>query len=256
MRPTVGLVHPGEMGAAVGAQLVEAGHTVMWASTGRSPATVERARTAGLTDCGELAAVAARSDVILSICPPAAAVDVAQAVVGLHGIYVDANAIAPATSRQIAGLVETGGATFVDGGIIGGPPRAGGDMRLYLSGARAAEIGGLFEATAVGVVVLEAPIGAASAVKMAYAGWTKGSAALVIAVAEYARAEGVDSVLAEEWRRSQPDLARRLERARLSARTKGWRWVGEMNEIAAALASTGLPAGFHEAAATIFERGE
>ena len=137
----VGLLHPGEMGAAVGALLVARGHEVLWASEGRSDATAARARAAGLTDAGSVAALADRSAVVLSVCPPHAALEVAAALAGFEGTFVDANAIAPATARAAAELV---GDAFVDGGIVGPPPREPGDARLFLSGARAGEIAAVF----------------------------------------------------------------------------------------------------------------
>ena len=106
---------------------------------------------------------------------------------GFGGLYLDANAIAPATAREVAGIVEGGGATFVDGGIIGPPPSAEGGTRLYLSGPRAAEVRRLFAGTDLDVRVLEGET-TASALKMAYAGWTKGTAALILAVRGLARA--------------------------------------------------------------------
>src|ERR1700759_5359157 len=124
---TIGLLHPGEMGAAVGRCLVEQDHTVLWVPQGRSPATAHRAAAAGLTEAGSLADLTARSEVILSVCPPQAARAVAASVngAGFGGRYVDANAIAPQTVRAVAEVVTKAGAAFTDGGIIGLPPRAG-----------------------------------------------------------------------------------------------------------------------------------
>jgi hypothetical protein len=102
--------------------------------------------------------------------------------------------------------------------------------------------------------VLEGPAGDASAIKCAFAGWTKGSGALLLAIRAFARAEGVEAALLEEWAASLPELEQRSEDARRSASTKGWRWVGEMEEIASAFAAHGLPGGFHEAAADIYRR--
>ncbi len=123
-RTILGLLHPGEMGAAVGQCLTGRGYTVLWASPGRSPATAERAAAAGLTDAGSVADLAARADVILSVCPPHAAREVAGSVAGFGGIFVDANAVSPETTREVAGIVGGAGA-FVDGGIIGLPPEPG-----------------------------------------------------------------------------------------------------------------------------------
>jgi|SRR5579863_5150759 len=259
---TIGLLHPGEMGAAVGQCLAAAGHRVLWVPDGRSAASAARAAAAGLTAAsGGLAGLVREADVIVSVCPPHAAVGVARQVAGFGGVYVDANAVAPGTAREIAEMVEAGGARYVDGGIIGTPPVAQGFIRLYLSGERAEQVrrlfaGGEVEARVIGGDAVSGgdALFAASAVKMAYASWTKGSAALLLAARALARAEGVEDVLVAEWAGSQPGLAERSGRAAGSAAAKGWRWVAEMEEIAAAMAAAGLPDGFHLAAAEIYRR--
>ena len=264
----IGLLHPGEMGAAIGRCLTAPGHTVLWASQGRSPATAERAAAAGLTDVGTVAELAGRAGIIFSVCPPHAAREVARSVAGFSGLFVDANAIAPETTRSVAavlgagatGAADTGATRFADGGIIGPPPQPGTDpaagsgTRLYLAGEPAAEVAALFAGTPVGAQVVDGGIGAASAVKMAYAAWTKGSAALLLAARSLAHQERVEGTLLEEWALSQPELVRRLQHATRSAVAKGWRWEAEMTEIAAAMAVAGLPDGFHLAAAEIFRR--
>jgi len=252
---TVGLLHPGEMGAAVGGCLVSAGHEVLWDPAGRSRASTGRALAAELSGAS-LAALVARSTVILSICPPHAAVDVARqvAAAGYGGIYVDANAVSVATATQVASVVEAGGARYVDGGIIGPPPEAAGHTRLYLSGPLAGEVRALFGQSALDARIADGPVFAASAVKMAYAAWTKGTGALLLAVRALARAEGVERTLLAEWAMSQPALGKQSERSAAAAAAKGWRWVAEMEEIAASMAAAGLPAGFHEAAAEVFDR--
>jgi len=246
----VGLLHPGEMGAAIGAALQTRGETVLWASAGRSAATAERAQRAGLEEVEDIAELCRRSEVVLSVCPPHAAVDVARAASGFTGIYVDANAISPETARAIDALQSR----FVDGGIVGSPPHRPGTTRLYLSGGEAEPIAELFAGTNVDARVISPDPGAASALKAAYAGWTKGSAALLLAVRALARAEGVEKTLLAEWQLSLPELEERSLAAARSARAKGWRWIGEMDEIAGSMAAQDLPAGFHEAAAEIFRR--
>jgi 3-hydroxyisobutyrate dehydrogenase-like beta-hydroxyacid dehydrogenase len=273
----IGLLHPGEMGAAIGQCLVGNGYPVLWAPEGRSAATAARAEAAGLTAADGLADLVGRADIIISVCPPHAALDVAGQVAGtaghragsggreagsggqptrLGGIFVDANAISPATTRKVAAIVEAGGAAYADGGIIGGPPVAPGHTRLYLSGPQAGEVQRLFEGSALDARLVgpDAPVGAASAVKLAYAAWTKGTAALVLAARGLARAEGVEDVLLTEWALSQPGLDERSARAARAAAAKGWRWIAEMEEIAAAMAAAGLPEGFHQAAAEIYRR--
>ncbi len=247
--PLVGLLHPGEMGSAVGVELRRRGVTVFWVSAGRSESTRRRAEAAGLEDAGSIDELLRRSDVILSVCPPHAAIEVAGSLAGFEGTFVDANAIAPATMRTIAELV---GERCVDGGIIGPPPRPPATTHLYLSGSEAESVAGLFAGTAVDARVLSAEIGDASAVKLAYAAWTKGTAALLLAIQALARAENVEDALLFEWNESIPQLPDRARQAQRSADAKGWRWVGEMEEIAAAFAAHDLPDGFHRAAAEIF----
>jgi 3-hydroxyisobutyrate dehydrogenase-like beta-hydroxyacid dehydrogenase len=247
---TVGLIHPGEMGAAVGATLRAAGETVLWASAGRSAATAERAQQAGLEDVGSVRELCQRCDVMICLCPPHAALEVAEAVPAFSGIYVDANAVSPGTALAIAGHVGR----YVDGGIVGPPPRSRMTTRLYLSGLEAGVVAGLFAGTLIEATVVSEQPGAASALKMAYAAWTKGSAALLLAIRAVARVDDVEEALLEEWRMSLPHLEEQSAAAARAALNKGWRWIGEMEEIAQTFTAAGLPDGFHLAAAEIYRR--
>jgi 3-hydroxyisobutyrate dehydrogenase-like beta-hydroxyacid dehydrogenase len=255
-RMTVGLLHPGEMGTAIGASVVASGARVLWASEGRGAATAARAREIGLEDVRTVAALAKASEVALSVAPPHAALDVARAVMGhgFRGLFVDGNAVAPETARQIASLVEGGGARFVDGGIIGPANRVPGAARLYLSGAGAGEVAPFFAKGPIDAIVLDGPVGAASALKMAFGGWNKASQALLTGIRAFATAEGVDAALLDEWKISMPETIARSERAVRENSRKAWRFVGEMDEIARAMKSVGLPPGFHEGAGEIFRR--
>ncbi|HEX3711747.1 MAG TPA: DUF1932 domain-containing protein [Trebonia sp.] len=252
---TVGLLHPGEMGAAVGGSLVSVGHEVLWDPAGRSRASTGRALAAELTGVA-FERLVARSSVIFSVCPPHAALDVARQVAeaGYAGCYVDANAISPGTAEQVDAIVTAAGASYVDGGIIGPPPEVAGYTRLYLSGPRAAEVLPLLRRSRLDARIADGPLYAASSVKMAYAAWTKGSSALLLAARALARASGVERTLLAEWAMSQKSLGQQSEASAASAAAKGWRWVAEMEEIAAAMAAAGLPPGFHEAAADIYQR--
>ena len=268
----IGLLHPGEMGAAVASCLTARGHEVRWVSEGRGPATAARAAQAGLADAGTVNALAGQAGIILSVCPPHAALEVARAVAaaGFTGVYVDANAISPGTAEQVRAIAGAAGARYVDGGIIGlppppvpGPGASPGGTRLYLAAGPeggdgagpAAQVAALFEGTPlIPEVLRNENRTAASALKMAYASWTKGSAALLLAARALARAEGVEDSLLAEWSLSQPGLAGRSLGAARSAAAKGWRWVGEMGEIAASMTGDGLPGGFHQAAAEVFRR--
>ena len=224
------------MGAAVGACV---DGEVIWASERRSEAT--RARAARFRDVDTVAALVAEAEVILSICPPHAAVEVAQACEGFGGIYVDANAISPRRAREVAALQPR----FVDGGIVGGPPPEPGTT-LYLSGGDAGAVARLFAGSSLATRV----VSNASAVKMAYAAWSKGTTAMLLAIREVARANGVE----DEWELAAPELVAKLPRAEAAAAKKGWRWAGEMEEIADTFDAAGQPDGFHRAAAEVFRR--
>jgi 3-hydroxyisobutyrate dehydrogenase-like beta-hydroxyacid dehydrogenase len=243
----IGLIHPGEMGAAIGGQLVARGHEVLWLPEGRSGATARRAADAGLTGVERFDD---EVEVILSVCPPHAAVEVACSLAGTPALFIDANAVSPRTAQSIGELI---GERFLDGGIIGPPPSGPGTTRLYLSGEHAEEGAAIFADTTLEAVILDGQPVAASALKMSYAAWTKGSAALLLAARAAARATGVEGALLTEWSRSQPDLEARSRSAADSAASKGWRWKGEMEEIASMFEQAGLPRGFHDAAAEVFD---
>ena len=254
---TVALLHPGEMGAAIGACLGGRGLRVVWASAGRSAATRFRANAAGFEDLGALERALGVADIVLSVCPPHGALALAREVAGhgFRGVFIDANAVSPATVRNIGRVVEAAEATFVDGGIIGPPPVPGVSSRIYLSGARARDIAAVFAGSNLEAVPLEGAAGAASALKACYAAWTKGATALLAAIRALATHEGVEAALLEEWKRSQPELPKRSEVVTAQAR-KAWRWIGEMEEIAASFEAAGLPGGFHLAAADLYRRLE
>ena len=222
------------MGAEIGACV---DGEVIWASDGRSAET--GARAARFRDAGPVTAVVEQADVILSICPPHAAVEVARACAGFDGIYVDANAISPRRAQEVAAVQPR----FVDGGIVGGPPAEPGTT-LYLSGGDAATIAALFAGSPLATRI----VSNASAVKMAYAAWSKGTTAMLLAIRDVARANGIE----DEWRLAAPELAERLPRAESAKVKKGWRWIGEMEEIADTFAAAGQPDGFHRAAAEVY----
>jgi 3-hydroxyisobutyrate dehydrogenase-like beta-hydroxyacid dehydrogenase len=253
---TIALLHPGNMGVTIGAAAAARGARVLWASNDRGPSTRKRAEQAGLHDVGSLREAVRRCDVVLSVCPPHAAVAVARAVAmeKFPGIYVDANAVSRATAEQIGAIVSAAGASFVDGGIIGSPVKQSGTTRLYLSGSSALQIAELFSGSMLDARPIGSAPGAASALKVAYAGWTKCTDALILAIRAFATREGVDKALLEEWSISQPALEKKCDRAAAVAVPKAWRYVGEMQEIAEAFESAGLPTGFHEAAAEVCQR--
>ena len=250
MTESILLLHPGEMGASIGAALRANNHAVGWVSQSRSDATRHRAAAADLTPAETLEGALANAESVISVCPPDAAVDVARSVrdAGFGGVYVDANAVSPATCRHLADIAGDG---FVDGGIIGPPARRPGATRLYLSGDLASRVASWFEGSLVDARVVEC---SASALKMCYAAYTKGSSALVLAIRALAASQAVADALLSEWNISQPGLAARSDAAARGTSRKAWRFEGEMREIAATFADAGLPSGFHEAASDIYSR--
>ena len=250
MPESILLLHPGEMGASIGAALRGNSHNVQWVARSRSEATRQRAEAADLTPASTLENALANVDHVISVCPPDAALDVARSVrgAGFGGIYVDANAVSPATSSCLSGIA---GAGFVDGGIIGPPAWRPGATRLYLSGANASRVASWFEGSLVDARVVEC---SASALKMCYAAYTKGSSALILAIRALAASQGAEDALLSEWNISQPGLASRSSAAARGTSRKAWRFEGEMREIAATFADAGLPSGFHEAASDIYRR--
>lgn len=253
---TLGILHPGKMGSSVGHAAGQKAN-VIWASEGRSDDTQARAASDSLTDVQTLDALVTQSDIIMSVCPPHAAANVAKGVAnrGFKGIYVDANAVAPQTASEVAKIVRASGASFVDGGIIGPPARQEGITRLYLSGQHAQDVKKLFEGTLLDTFIIGEAL-EASALKMAYAAWTKGSSALLLSVAALAKELAVEDALRQEWTLSQPQLEDRLEQVASRTPPKAWRFKGEMLEIAKTYQAAGLPNGFHSAASSLYERLE
>jgi 3-hydroxyisobutyrate dehydrogenase-like beta-hydroxyacid dehydrogenase len=232
---SVGLLFPGEMGAAVGRSVRG---DVLWASDGRSEAT--RQRAAEFTDVGSVAKLTRSTQVVLSICPPAIAEAVAEEVFaeGFDGVFVEANAISPLRMRRIA----EHGPRVVDGSII-----AAKGTHLYLAGREADDVAALFVGSDVQAIPLDADVGAASALKMAFGGWNKIGVALAAQAYAIARAYGVADALAGEGVES---------RGFVRGSGRAWRWAPEMDEVADTTASLGLPDGMGRAAAELFRRWE
>ncbi|WP_331718940.1 DUF1932 domain-containing protein (plasmid) [Streptomyces virginiae] len=255
-QPTVGILHPGSMGAAVAACAATNAAAVLWCETGRSTASAARAVQFGLTPVAELAELLDRSDIVISLCPPAAAEDVARDVAAhrFDGAYVEANAINPERAQRIAALLEPT-AMVVDGGVVGSPPVGGKTPTLYLSGpaAATARIEALFAGTAVRTAVLGTEVGKASALKLSYATFQKTSRVLVALAVGMAREYGVDQELVEvASRRTDSYLSEPQYVAKAAARA--WRWGPELEEAADALAAAGLPPEMLRAAASTLAR--
>lgn len=223
-----------------------------WCSADRSDATRARAESGGLVETRTLAELVERCDTIVSVCPPGEAGAVAQriAATGFDGLYVDANAISPATTARIGALFER----YVDGGIVGPPAIAAGTTRMYVSGDEAEAVSHRWDGSVLDVRPIEGGIGAASAVKMLFAAWGKHNTALMLAINAVAESFGVTDAIRGEWEISQPGYLAQSEHAAGGAAPKAWRFEGEMHEIAATFEAAGLPAEFHRGAAEVYRR--
>ena len=256
---TIAIIAPGAMGSAIGRRLGQNGARVLTLLKGRSAGSVARANAAGMrgVEAGELVE---HSDIWLSIVPPAEARAVAEAFAShIRGatkspLYVDCNAISVAEVERIATIVEQAGGRFVDGSIIGAPPlETGLGPTLYFSGAHASALQTLAE---VGLVVrcIDGPTGAATALKLSYAGITKGLTAIAAAMILAAERAGAGEGLRAELAASQPQLLQRFEKAIPDMYPKAYRWVEEMRAISEFVGASFPESRFYEGAAGLFER--
>lgn len=247
----------GDMGHAVARTLREGGHRVLAALEGRSERTRALAASANVEDVGNLPALVSEADLLLSIMPPAEATGFAaltasaMRTTNANPVFLDCNAIAPATTRAIGQAIEAAGGVFVDGGIIGAPPGRCTPTRLYVSGPHAAPLESLSRPDLL-IRNLGPEIGTASGIKMCYAALTKGTMTLDTLVLLAARQLGLSAPLLQEFSESQSTALERMERSVPWLAADAERWVGEMEEIAKTFADTGLTGQIHDGAAQIF----
>lgn len=251
---TIGILHPGAMGISVAAAALRSGQQVCYASKGRSAVTRARAAQYDLRDLGTLAELCTSCTILISVCPPHAAEEVASQVRanGFKGLYLDANAISPQKVQYIEAMLTSAGITFVDGGIIGGPAWNSGETWLYLSGKGAGRVADCFSAGPLEISLIGEEIGKASALKMCYAAYTKGTTALLTAILALAETNSVLEELTVQWERDEPGFSEQTERRARRVSAKAWRFAGEMDEIARTFESAGLPDGFHVAAGEVY----
>ena len=252
----IGFLHPGEMGVSLAATAQNTGHSAYWVGESRSSDTYARAAKNKLIELQTIDEMCQRCSLIISVCPPHAAVDVAKQVLPHHfkGIYADVNAISPNRAKHIGQLMMDADVEFVDGGIIGGPAWKLNSTWLYLSGLASDHVAACFSSGPLVTEVIGDEIGKASALKMCFAAKTKGATALLCAIVAAAEQLGVRKELEKQWSRyGSDDVQNNL--AQVSRVTsKAWRFSGEMEEIALTLESSGLPGGFHLAASDIYQR--
>jgi 3-hydroxyisobutyrate dehydrogenase-like beta-hydroxyacid dehydrogenase len=252
----IGILHPGEMGISVAASAANNGNQIYWASKGRSHQTRARAEKYHLIEINSFAAFCQICEVIISICPPHAAEEIAQSVkeAGFRGLYLDANAISPQRVIKIGRMLEKNGIHIVDGGIIGGPAWTPKETWLYLSGEYAHAIASCFSAGPLETNIIGNGIGKASALKMCYAAYTKGTTALLSAVLAAAESLEVREELYQQWEMDNAGFSEQVNRRVTQVTAKAWRFEGEMKEIASTFDEASLPDGFHQAAAQIYHR--
>lgn len=254
----IGVLHPGNMGVSLAVSAKTTGNEVYWASEGRSEETRGRAEKHGLIELESVRAICEQSEGIICICPPHGAEHVAREVAeyGFSGLYLDANAISPTRARTIAGIISGAGAQYVDGGVIGGPAWKPNSTYLHLSGANAEAVADWFRDGLVVTNLLGSDVSKASAVKMCFSAYTKGTLALFYGSLAASDALGVREALIEQWSRysGMADLAKKAEGGADGMTAKAWRWIDEMEQISQTFESAGLPGGFHAAAAEVYRR--
>lgn len=253
---SIGILHPGEMGISIAASAMASGHRVYWLSYGRSEKTRARAEEHQLSKLTSLPEFCEICEIILSVCPPHAAEEVARSVqeAGFRGLFLDANAISSPRAINMGQMMEASGIRFVDGGIIGGPAWAPQETWLYLSGKHADEVAACFVEGPLETKIIGNAIGKASALKMCYAAYTKGITALLAAILAAAESLDVRQELVRQWDMGDPGFSDQVSKRVKRVTAKAWRFEGEMKEIAATFDSAGLPDGFHLAAAEVYRR--
>lgn len=253
----IGLLHPGAMGAAVGACFAACGHTVSWVNHSRSALTQARATRAGLLPCADLVQLTQGADLIISLCPPHAATTVAcdVAATGYAGQYLEANAIAPSKLVAIDALLSEHSIHLIDGCIIGGPvwpdEAPASSTTLHLSGQGSGAIAALLAGSSLKTNHLSDHRGDASALKMVFAAFSKGSAALTAEILNVAEQYGVREALSDQLGQQTAD---QWQRTLASTASKAWRFKGEMQEIAETFDAVGAEPGFHQAAAAVYQK--
>lgn len=255
----IGVVSPGDMGQAIAARLKESGFEVLTALGGRSERTKVLAREAGLTDCESLRELVAACDLIVSVLNPGEAVAVARnaaqamKAAGRGIAYADLNAVSPQTTLEMDSAVRDAGGMFIDGGIIGPPPRGEkARPRIYVSGPHAY----LFEQIRhpnLLIRVLSERVGDASGIKMCYGAMTKGTTALAVELLMAARKLGIENALEHELRESRNDVFDWQMKNIASMPPKAYRWVPEMQEIAKTFGELGMTRRIFEGATDMYE---
>ena len=252
----IGILHPGEMGISIAASAINGGHQVYWVSQNRGAKTRSRAEEHGLIETESVFELCETCDIIMCVCPPHSAEEVARLVVEgrFQGTYLDANAISPQRAIRIENMMREQNIDFIDGSIIGGPAWKSGETVLYLSGKNANVIVNCFKNGPLETKFIGEEAGKASALKMCYAAYSKGTTALLTAVLATAESLGVRKELCQQWDLDDSDFSKQTNGRVIRAAVKAWRFEGEMKEVESTFQAAGLPGGFHQAAAEVYHR--
>jgi len=254
----IGIIAQGMMGAGVGRRLHESGAKVRTLLSGRSQASAERAKAAGMAAAADERELLSGADFFLSVLPPGEAEPLARklaptlATLDRKPVYIDCNAVSPQTAMRIGEIIAPTGAHFVDAGIIGGPPRPGYSPAIYASGPTASQTAVLRD-WGIDWRVIDGPIGAASGLKMSYAGITKGTTAIASAMLLGAARAGCAEALIAELTESQPEMLARMRSGIPRMYDKAYRWVAEMQEISDFLEQNPPSRDIYAAVARLYE---
>jgi len=252
----VGILYPGEMGVSIAASAINNQHQVYWLSQGRSKKTRARAEKFDLIEIDSPIEFCQICELVISICPPHASEEVARSVVesGFKGLYLDANAISPERAIKLGKILEANAIQFVDGGVIGGPAWRPKETWLYLSGQYAEQIAACFTNGPLETKIIGKEVGKASALKMCYAAYSKGTTALLAAVLAASESLDVREELYQQWDMDGKGFSEQVNQRVIHVTAKAWRFEEEMKEIASTFQRAGLPDGFHQSAAEIYRR--
>jgi len=252
----IGILYPGEMGVSIAASAINNHHQVYWLSQGRSDKTRARAEKYHLIEINSPIEFCKICELVISICPPHASEDVARSVIKskFKGLYLDANAISPQRAIKLGQMLEANAIQFVDGGVIGGPAWRPKETWLYLSGQYSKQIAACFPNGPLEPKIIGKEVGKASALKMCYAAYSKGTAALLAAILAASASLGVREELYQQWDVEDQGFSEQVNRRVINLTAKAWRFEGEMKEIAETFQAQGLPPEFHKASAEIYHR--
>ena len=252
----IGFLYPGDMGVFLAYSVQNSGYKALWCSEQRSQATCQRAKQQAMIEVTSLAKLCEQSSVIISICPPHAASNVAHQVLQqpFSGIFVEANAISPELSKSLSTAFAKKGVSYVDAAVFGGTTLSSKNTQIFLSGPKADHIASCFSSGPVIPKVINDEIGKASAIKMCHSMYSKGIWAMLHTIISAAEYHGIRDDLEQLWAKDNVNFSENTYKNMQRTSKKAWRFSGEMDEISSTFHSAGLPDGFSQAASEVYKR--